>query len=103
MARKLQGPIGLNRPLYEHPDEDFVAGAVASLQLSTRRIQWRESLGQWPSERIGKFRRAMENEIERLIKAEVERHRLGEVTSRERSGPVIHRHRRGQMRMTPKK
>jgi hypothetical protein len=103
MAKKFQGSIGPTRQRDECFDEDFVAGAVTSLQMSTRRIQWRESSGQWPSERIGKFRQTMEDQIERLIKAEIERHRLGEVTARERSGPVIHRRRRGVMRMTPTK
>lgn len=82
-------------------NEDFVAGAGASLRLSERRIQWRASTGLWPSELVGAGRRRMEEEVERLIKLEVERHLLGEVTADERSGPVIHRRRRGQWRMVP--
>jgi hypothetical protein len=82
-------------------DEDFVEGAVASLRLSIRRVQWRASSGEWPSELIGANRKRMEEQIEQLVKAELERCRLGEVTPDERTGPVIHRHRRGKWRMIP--
>src|SRR5438477_6851183 len=50
-------------------DEDFVEGAVASMRLSIRRIQWRRSSGHWPSELIGANRTKMEAEIEQLVKA----------------------------------
>jgi hypothetical protein len=83
-------------------DEDFLEGAVSSLRLSTTRIQWRAAAGVWPPGRIGATRKAMEDEIERLILAEVERRRLGEVTEAERTGPVIHYDRAGHPRMRPK-
>jgi hypothetical protein len=84
-------------------DEDRMEGAMLSLQRTTRRIQWRTRDGVWPNEPIGKLREAMEDEIDRLIAAEIEKYRRNEVTAQERTGPVIHSRRRGQMRMTPKK
>ena len=95
--------LGTGRQHDDYFDEDFVEGAVASLRLSIQRVQWRASSGQWPNERIGKIRHKLESEIDHLIDEEIERRRLGEVTAQERSGPVIHRYRRGQVRMTPKK
>jgi len=83
-------------------NEDFAAGAVASPQLTIRRLLWRINSGHWPRERIGSYRERMEDLIEQLIKAELERHRIGEVTPDERSGrSVVHRRRRGQWRMIP--
>ena len=87
----------------EYFDEDFVEGAIRSLQRSIMRIQWRTSAGEWPDEPVGKYRHLMEDHIEKLIKDEVERHRRGEVTAKKRMGPVIHSKRRGRERMTPKK
>ena len=84
-------------------NEDYIEGAVRSLYTSISRIKWRRSDGRWPSEAVGKLRTAMEKEIELLIEAEIERRCLGEVEREERNGPVIHRQRKGRMRMTPKK
>jgi hypothetical protein len=86
-------------------DEDFVQGAVTSLQKSIYRLKWRIGDGQWPNEPVpvGKNRKLMEEHIDQLIEVEVERLRRGEVTANERTGSVIHRQRQGRMRMTPKK
>jgi len=103
MAKQDRGTMIGYRQHDEYFDEDFVEGAVASLSLSIQRIQWRRDSGQWPSERIGKFRQDLEDQIEKLIGEEIEQYRRGEVPAHKRNGPVIHCNRRGRNRMTPRK
>lgn len=91
----------VGRAREEYFNEDFVEGAVRSLNRTIFRLRWRRGKGEWPThEQVGKCRKLMETEIDNLIEEVVKSRLLGEITEQERLGrPVIYYDRKGQPRM----